>query len=92
MTIAAMNQFNRSSYVRTRITFVPTQPDYHHYHRNVWPVSVMNSLRCARSIDFSETAETLADEELMKQFHLGVKQLDAGEGIAWDELQAELGL
>jgi len=39
-----------------------------------------------------ETIEVLQDEELMASFREGVKELENGETIAWEDAKRELGL
>ena len=39
-----------------------------------------------------ETLEILADEDMMNALRQGLKEIEAGEGIPWDEAKADLRL
>ena len=38
----------------------------------------------------AETQELLSDQQFMKNFNAGLKELDSGQGISWNDLQKEL--
>ena len=37
-----------------------------------------------------DTAELLADDDFVHDFKTGLAELDAGQGLSWDELKAQL--
>jgi hypothetical protein len=39
-----------------------------------------------------ETLEIMGDGELMAALRQGIKQVDAGEGISWEQAKRELGV
>jgi len=49
-----------------------------------WPVLKDGASGC------SETQELLSDQQFMKNFNAGLRELDSGQGISWDDLQKEL--
>lgn len=40
----------------------------------------------------SETLEVMGDQQLMTQLRQSIKEMDAGEGIPWEEARRELGI
>lgn len=91
--MTAINEFNRSGHVKIvglkSPTFTQGRLDLYLFIKSVWqPTNRLRDTapRC------HETAEILADAALMQDFNTGVKELNSGQGISWDELKSELGL
>lgn len=40
----------------------------------------------------TETLEIMGDDELMAALHQGIKEIEAGKGISWEQVKRELGL
>ncbi len=40
----------------------------------------------------SETLEVMGDQQLMTQLRQSIKEMEAGEGIPWEEARRELGI
>lgn len=58
----------------------------------VYTTSPVTEFNPPRRPTVTETQELLGDDDFMRAFRRGVRELDRGEGVGWEDLKADMGL